>query len=382
MKVALLGFGTVGYGVYDILSKKDGFEIAYVLDLKKHDDISAKSVTDINEILNDSSVETVIELIGGLHPAYEFISAALESGKNVVTANKFVICEYYTELTALATKSGVALRYTAAVGGGIQWLVNLERMVKCDTVHSITGIINGTTNFILDKMHSAACDYNNALAEAQELGYAEADPTADTEGFDTLRKIVISASIANGASYSSDYADVLGISSVFSSDIKAAEDLGCVIRLLGSVVNSEKGTAVRVEPTFVSRDSMFAKVKQNLNYISVKSALAGVSGYFGPGAGRYPTAYTVVNDCIDIKNGVRHPYNTSCTEKKIDNGAVLQKYYIRTSLNDAWVVSVADSKLGDGVVTKEIPVITLHENIKRIKKSDPAAFAAAINLEV
>lgn len=382
MKVALLGFGTVGYGVYDILSKKGGYEVAYVLDLKKHDDITAKSVTDIAEILNDASVDTVVELIGGLHPAYEFISSAIKAGKNVITANKFVICEYYAELSALAKEHSVALRYTAAVGGGIQWLVNLERMVKNDTIHTITGIMNGTTNFILDRMHTEKCDYNDALREAQELGYAEADPTADTEGFDTLRKTVISASVAFGASYSPKDADVLGISTVFSSDIKAAEEMGCVIRLLGSISNSDGKTAARVEPTFVSRNSMFAKVQKNLNYISVTSELAGVSGYFGPGAGRYPTAYTVVNDCIDVAEGVKHSYNNSFDAKTIDNTSVKQKYYVRTSLSDEWLSSMTEKSVGDGIITKEITVCELHENIKRIKNSDPAVFAAAINLEV
>lgn len=378
MKVAILGFGTVGYGVYEILNSKKDIEVSYVLDLVSHDDISAKSVTDINEILNDASVDTVVELIGGLHPAYEFISASLRAKKNVVTANKFVICEYYTELTELARQNGVALRYTAAVGGGIQWLVNLERMIKCDKVKSIRGILNGTTNFILDMMHSENCDYNNALKEAQRLGYAEADPTADTEGLDALRKIVISSSIAFGKAFTPEDADVLGISNVFSSDIKAAESMDRVIRLIASVENNDKYTAIRVEPTFIKSDSVFASVSKNLNYISVESELAGTSGFFGAGAGRYPTAYTVVNDCIDVANGVKHPYNTKAEKGYTDNNCATAKYYIRTSIDDAWVNKNTEQKLMDGVLTGNISVGELHENIKRLKKSDPACFAAAL----
>ncbi len=377
MKVAILGFGTVGFGVYELLNNNENIEVAYVLDLKKHEGLSAQSVTDIGVILADDTVDTVIELIGGMNPAYDFIKAALSAGKNVISANKFVLCEHYKELTALANKNNVALRYTAAVGGGIQWLVNLERMLTTDTVSSITGIMNGTTNFILDQMHSTRCDYNNALKTAQELGYAEADPSADTEGLDALRKIILSANIAFSASLSSADADVLGISNIYSEDIAAAESIGCVCRLLTNAKKTGDSIAVWVEPSFVDAASSFGCVSKNLNYIMAQSKFAGSSGFFGQGAGRYPTAYTVANDCVDVANGVKHPYNPICNEAKIDNSITL-RYYIRTEINDEWLSSVADKPLGSGIITKPISVSELHKNIKRIRKSDLGCFAAAL----
>lgn len=378
MNVALLGFGTVGFGVYDILKNKDGVNVTYVLDLVKHEGLTAKSVTDINEILSDSSVDTVVELIGGMHPSVDFITASLKAGKNVITANKFVICEHYEELTTLARENKVALRYTAAVGGGIQWLVNLERMIRSDIPKKICGIMNGTTNYILDSMHTSGEDFNNALASAQKLGYAEADPSADIDGLDALRKIVISSNIAFSKQFNSEDVDVLGIRNVFSSDIKAAEEMGCVCRLLTNSEKTEKGISVWVEPSFVSDTSVFASVKQNLNYISAESEYAGISGYFGYGAGRYPTAYTVVNDILDVAAGKDTPYNTTAVPSTPDNSLVKEKYYIRTTANDEWLSSVTEGKLGNGIITKEISVSLLHSNIKRISMSDPACFAAAI----
>ncbi len=380
MKVAILGFGTVGYGVYELLNLNPEIEVAYVLDLKKHEGLTAESVTDFGIILADDTVDTVIELIGGMNPAYDFIKRALSAGKNVISANKFVLCEHYKELTSLADKNNVALRYTAAVGGGIQWLVNLERMLGTDSVTSITGIMNGTTNFILDRMHSERCDYNNALKTAQELGYAEADPTADTEGLDALRKIILSANIAFSASLSSEDADVCGISNIYSDDIAAAESIGCVCRLLTNARKTENGIAVWVEPSFVDAASSFGCVTKNLNYIMANSKFAGVSGFFGQGAGRYPTAYTVANDCIDVANGTKHPYNPVCNDAVIDNSVELC-YYIRTSISDDWVSNVSQSKLGNGIITKPIAVSELHKNIKRIRKSDLGCFAAAIRKE-
>ena len=179
MNIAVLGFGTVGYGVYELAAKTDNITVKYVLDLKKHEGITAKSVTDIGEILSDSSVDTVVELIGGHNPAYGFIVSALKSGKNVITANKLVICEHYEELTALAKENNVALRYTAAVGGGIPWLINLERTIKTSKVHKVRGIFNGTTNYILDAMHCNSTQFDVALKEAQKLGFAEADPSSE-----------------------------------------------------------------------------------------------------------------------------------------------------------------------------------------------------------
>ena len=188
MNIGLLGFGVVGGGVWELAAERDDICVKRVLLRSPKAGLPESAVTfDVNDILNDDTIDTVVEVMGGLHPAYEYVTAAMERGKHVVTANKALIAAYYTELTALAAKQGVALRCTAAVGGGIPWLVNLERVKRLDTVCAVGGIMNGTTNFIMDAMHKADVDFPAILKEAQALGYAEADPSADLDGDDIRR---------------------------------------------------------------------------------------------------------------------------------------------------------------------------------------------------
>lgn len=175
MKIALLGLGTVGYGAYEFLRDREDMQVACALSLVVPDGVTCPIAKDINEILNDPAIDTVIEVIGGLHPAYEWVKGALMAGKNVVTANKLLIAAHYAELVGIAAEKGVALRCTAAAGGGIPWLTSLSRCVAQEEVVSISGIMNGTTNFILDTMHTTGGSFEDALAEAQRLGYAEAN---------------------------------------------------------------------------------------------------------------------------------------------------------------------------------------------------------------
>ena len=379
MNIALLGFGTVGYGVYEISKGVDGLNISYVLDLKKHDDITAKSVTDISPILEDSSVDTVVELIGGLHPAYEFVSSALNAGKNVETANKFLICEYYEELNSLAKEKGVYLRYTASVGGGIPWLVNLQRIKRISPVKKICGIFNGTTNFILDGMHKNGSDFADMLKEAQRLGYAEADPSADIDALDTVRKIIISANIAFDCVFENSSADVFGIRNITFKDIKVAEKENKVCRLLASAVKTEKGYSVFTEPTFIDKSSPFASVGDSFNRISVDSVLEGETAFFGYGAGRYPTAYAVVNDLVDVSAGKCEPYSKAFEKMSADNSLTRNTYYIRTNKPDALPSDIIDRPMGEGVLTKPISVSKMHSLSKNIMKEDSGFFFAAVN---
>lgn len=382
MNVALLGFGTVGFGVYEILKNTKGINVSYVLDLVKHDDIEAKSVTDITPILEDKSVDTVIELIGGINPAKKFVVAALNAGKNVVTANKFLICENFKELSTLAAENNVLLRYTAAVGGGIPWLVNLSRLSRLSPPDKISGIFNGTTNYILDSMETEKAEFSEALKAAQDLGYAEADPSADIDGLDTLRKIVISSNIAFGGVFNSEEASLFGIRRIKKTDIEAAETLGAVCRLLGTAVKTEGGVSVYTEPAFIDKYSPFAAVKKNFNRISVSTPLDEDLGFFGAGAGRYPTAFTVVNDCLDLLSGNTAPYSDDFTERKIDNSLVSHRYYVRCNVPDEWLSSVSERVLGGGVITKEIEVSEMHKNSERLLKEDGELFFAEIQVGV
>ena len=375
MNVAILGFGTVGYGVYELTEKLDNVNVKYVLDLVKHDDISAKSVTDIKEILEDASVDTVVELIGGKHPAYDFIKASLEAGKNVITANKLVICEFYEELTKLAVSKGVALRYTAAVGGGIPWLTNLERTARISKVHKISGIFNGTTNYILDAMHTDGTAFADALKTAQKLGFAEANPSSDIDGLDTQRKIAISANIAFGVAINPEDVDVIGISKVSAKAISDFEAHGYIAKLIATTVNKDGKISAFVEPTLVAKSSDFANVPQNYNLIAYDADNVGHGSYMGFGAGRYPTAYTDTNDCIDVANGVKKTYNDTMDSVKPDNNAVSHCYYISAAtLPDVKI----NEKWNSGVVTEEMSVKEMHTLYKKMLESDPEAFVAGI----
>ena len=375
MNIAILGFGTVGYGVYELTEKLDNVNVKYVLDLVKHDDISAKSVTDIKEILEDPMVDTVVELIGGKHPAYDFIKASLEAGKNVITANKLVICEFYEELTRLAVSKRVALRYTAAVGGGIPWLTNLERTARISKIHKISGIFNGTTNYILDAMHTDGTAFADALKTAQKLGFAEANPSSDIDGLDTQRKIAISANIAFGVAINPEDVDVIGIGNVSAKAISDFETHGYIAKLIATTINKDGKISAYVEPTLVAKSSDFANVPQNYNLIAYDADNVGHGSYMGFGAGRYPTAYTVTNDCIDVANGLKKTYNDTMDSISLDNNAVCHSYYISaTTIPDVKVKEKWDS----GIITEEMSVKKMHTLYKELLETDPEAFIAGI----
>lgn len=378
MNVALLGFGTVGVGVYELLKNQKNINVKYVLDIKIHNDISAISTTDFNDILNDETVDTVVEVIGGLHPAYEFVSKSLSKGKNVISANKFLISTFYKELSSLATKNNVAFRYTAAVGGGIPWLVNLERVKRIAMVDAVYGIMNGTSNFILDSMHTGALSFETALCEAQKLGYAESDPSADIDGLDTLCKVVLSANIAFSKAVVKDEASVVGIRDISSADIDVCESLNCVCRLMAHANKNENSVSVYVEPEFVSNQKPEATVKQNLNMISFDAQYVGRESFYGFGAGRYPTAYTVVGDCVDIANGTNSLYNNVFEPTAVDNSACVHKYYVNTDFKDGWFENLKKEATSAGVITEPVSVKDMHDFVKRAKENNFKCFVAAV----
>ena len=200
MNIGLLGFGVVGRGVYEITEKRGDMQVKKVLCLEDIQLPDAQAVRDIRAITEDETIDTVVEAMGGLHPAFDFVKAAIEAGKNVVTSNKALVCTFYDELLPLVKEKGVFFRCTAAVGGGIGWLSELERARRIETVHHVGGIMNGTCNYILDSMTRLGLGYSEALKQAQALGYAEADPTTDVEGIDTWHKLIVSANIGFGVS--------------------------------------------------------------------------------------------------------------------------------------------------------------------------------------
>ena len=378
MNIALLGCGVVGGGVLEIAEKRADMSVKYVLVRRDKPELGEKAVKDINVILNDDEVDTVVEVMGGLSPAYEYVRAALRAGKNVVTANKHLVAHYYKELVELAEEHGAAFRCTPAVGGGIPWLVNLERVKRLDSVKSFCGIMNGTTNFILDAMHTNGSDFAEVLAEAQRLGYAEADPSADIDGLDIQRKAVITANVAFDACLCEADVPVFGIRSVSSADIAAADGRSRVCKMLAFGEKSTSGVSCYVEPCFVPAGELEAAVSTNRNVISFDTELTGKESFYGQGAGRYPTAYNAVADCVDIMNGVKSFYTRSFRSVPVDNGAAVHPYYVRFKGADDFLESVSVEDCGEGVITMPVPVSKMHDWAAKAKEADPELFIAGL----
>ena len=252
MNIGLLGFGVVGGGVWELAQENRALNVKKVLVRREAPSLGKAAVQDVEAILRDTDIDTVVEVLGGLHPAYEWICRALAAGKDVVTANKAVISAYYRELTALAHENGAALRCTAAVGGGIPWLVNLQRCRRVDTVTEVGGIMNGTTNFIMDAMARQGADFPAVLQRAQELGYAEADPSADIDGDDIRRKLTISANIAFDALLREEDIPAFGIRTVTGADVADFRAHGFTCKLLACAQRTETGVAAYVEPALVA----------------------------------------------------------------------------------------------------------------------------------
>ena len=378
MKIALLGCGVVGGGVLGICDKRSDLELKYVLVRRPRLELGGRAVTDIDTIINDKTVDTVVEVMGGLHPAFEYVTAAMRAGKNVVTANKHLVAHFYCELTQLARECGVAFRCTPAVGGGIPWLCNLERVLRLDEVTAFSGIMNGTTNFILDAMHTDGSDFDEVLKLAQSLGYAEADPSADIDGLDIQRKCIITANIAFGCCLLEEEVPVFGIRTVTAADINAAESMHRVCKMLAFGKKAGGKLSVYVEPSFVPCGELEAAVSENRNVISFETALTGKESFYGQGAGRCPTAYNAVADCLDIQSGVHGFYTDVMEPVKPDNCAEKHPYYVRFAGKDEWLDELTIAPCGDGVVTCDVSVSEMHTWAAKAKAADPALFVAGI----
>ena len=358
MKLAILGFGVVGGGVYQLANEKNGLTTKAILERRPSPERGSLTVTDFAKILEDPEIEIVAEAMGGLHPAFEYVSAAMKAGKHVVTSNKALVAAYYNELITLAKEHGVAFRCTAAVGGGIPWLVNLERVARMDAIKEIRGICNGTTNYILDVMTRERRGFDEVLAEAQILGYAEKDPTADIDGWDIRRKLVISANIAFGVSIKEENVPMAGIRHIKAEDIAAFTKHGLTCKMIASAKRSEGRLCASVEPTLLKAGDPEASVPLNFNRISLVAEALGPASFFGQGAGRYPTAVNVVEDCIDIRNGCRSFYADKADPCEID-GSALRAYYVRAA-KPADFADVKAGEMGAGILTKPMPVAEMH----------------------
>ena len=380
MKVALLGFGTVGVGVYGMLDGAYGLEQGPVLVRRGKDDSSFK-VTEIEKIVNDPSVGAVAEVMGGIEPAYSYVSAALAAGKHVVTSNKALVAAHGPELAELAEKKNVAFLFSAACGGGVPFLHNLALATESDKILSVGGILNGTTNYMLDAMQRRGMDYGDALKDAQRLGYAEADPTADVSGLDALRKIMLACAVA----YDQLPAEGLnneGIESLTAADVAHFKARGLTCRLLASGGLSDEGRVYAfVEPVLLPASAAECAVLDNFNLARYEGENSGAIILIGQGAGRWPTASAVVRDLSCILQGQRTMMQAGCPRVKADNSACSRVYYVRLPARFEDMLPLKEAER-DGdllrAVTEPMPVSAMHEAAAKLRQAGAEVFFAAM----
>ena len=310
MNIAVLGYGTVGSGVVEVLTTNretitkragEAIDVKYVLDLRDFpgDPIQEKIVHDYQVILDDPEIKIIVEVMGGVEPAYTFVKKALQVGKSVSTSNKELVAKHGAELLALANEKNVNFLFEASVGGGIPIIRPLNQSLTADEIDEITGILNGTTNYMLTKMDTAGADYDTVLKEAQDRGYAERHPEADVEGYDACRKIAILTSLAYGMQV--DYEDIHteGITHITETDFKYAKAMNMGIKLLGTSRREEGGLFALVAPMMIAHDHPLYSVNDVFNAILVKGNALGDVMFYGKGAGKLPTASAVVSDVVD-----------------------------------------------------------------------------------
>ena len=343
IQIAVLGYGTVGSGVVEVIetnkadiNKKAAqeLEIKYILDLRDFpgDPYESKVVHDYSLILNDPEIEIICETMGGTKPAYEFTKKALLSGKSVCTSNKELVAAHGPELIKIAKENHCNYLFEASVGGGIPIIRPLNYSLTAERIDGITGILNGTTNYILTKMDRDGADFEAVLKEAQEKGYAERNPEADVEGYDACRKIAILSSLMCGKNVSYEDIYTEGITKISSADFKYAKQMNKSIKLLALSRDSEEGFFAMVAPFLISREHPLYSVSDVFNAVYVHGNMLGDSMYYGRGAGKLPTASAVVSDVVDC---ARHQGKTIMCfwdEEKVDVADIRcakRKFFVR-----------------------------------------------------
>ena len=358
MKVAVLGFGTVGRGVYEMIEKSSFLETGPVLVLPKECDKDFM-VTSIDEIVNDKSVDAVVECMGGVETAFKFTSACLKSGKHLVTSNKALVAAKGLELRDIAKQHNALLLFSAACGGAIPVLHNISIAKNTDEIIQCGGILNGTTNFILSSILDGRFkSYDSALKEAQKLGYAEADPTADVSGMDTMRKVMLLSAVAF---------DKLPTDGIFNEGIEnidlCPKGYGTV-KLVGSCGIAGESVYAYVEPVICKKDSLYAAVNSNFNAAHYIGKNSGLITLMGQGAGRYPTASAVLRDLTDLCKNPYSMLSDKCSAVKADNSIIKHKYL------------VSDGEKAH--ITDAISVYEMHTNAKQMRSEGKKLFFAAI----
>ena len=364
MYVAVMGYGTVGSGVVEVFNKnhdsivrrstRDSLDLKYILDLRDFpgDPNADKFIKDFNIILNDADVKIVVETMGGLHPAFEFVSSLLKAGKSVVTSNKELVAAKGYELLTLAEENNVNFLFEASVGGGIPIIRPITQCLAANEIDEIAGILNGTTNFILTMMIEKNMTFADALKLAQDNGYAEKDPTADIEGHDPCRKICILASLCFGKHVYPDAVYTEGITKITLEDVAYVQNYGGVIKLLGRAKRMENGKiSALVSPAVVMHGSQLASVTDVFNAILVRGDAIGDVVFYGKGAGKLPTASAVVADVIDCAKHAdrKKAFGWGASEENyvVDYKTLETALYIRAEVSDkAAALAAVEAQLG------------------------------------
>lgn len=348
IKAAIMGYGTIGSGVLEVLqinqssiAKRvgDGIEVKYILDLRDFpgEPIQDKIVHDYKTIAEDEEVRIVVETMGGVEPAYTFVKTMLEAGKHVTTSNKALVAAKGAELIALAKEKNVNFMFEASVGGGIPIIRPLNSCLTADEIEEITGIVNGTTNYMMTKMSEEGSEFADVLKDAQEKGYAEKDPTADIEGYDACRKIAILTSLVCGQQVDFEDIHTEGITKITATDIKYAKAMGRAIKLLASSKKTEGGYVAMVAPYLLPKTHPLYSVNDVFNAIFVHGNVLGDAMFYGSGAGKLPTASAVVADVVEMAKNLDKNIPVEWSSKKlelVDYKKSSSQFFVRTEGTD------------------------------------------------
>ena len=354
IKIAILGYGTIGSGVVEVLNTNresiakragDEIEVKYILDLRDFpgDPMADKVVHDYDIIANDEEVQVVVEAMGGVEPAYTFVKRALMAGKNVATSNKALVAKHGAELLAIAKEKDINFLFEASVGGGIPIIRPLNSSLTADEIEEITGILNGTTNYMLSKMTFEGLEFDDVLKDAQSRGYAEADPTADIEGYDACRKIAILTSLVCGQQVDFEEIYTEGITKITATDIKYAKALGRIIKLLATSKKVGNSYYAMVAPFMLSQQHPLYSVNDVFNAIFVHGNVLGDAMFYGSGAGKLPTASAVVADIVDIAKHLHRNIMISWSSKKlelVDCKKASSRFFVRATDSEEEVKAI------------------------------------------
>lgn len=348
IKAAIMGYGTIGSGVMEVLdinragiAKRvgDGVEVKYVLDLRDFpgEPVQEKIVHDYKVIAEDEEVKIVVETMGGVEPAYTFVKAMLEAGKHVTTSNKALVAAKGAELIALAKEKNVNFMFEASVGGGIPIIRPLNSCLTADEIEEITGIVNGTTNYMMTKMTEEGSEFDEVLKDAQAKGYAEKDPTADIEGYDACRKIAILTSLVCGQQVDFEDIHTEGITKITATDIKYAKSMGRAIKLLASSKKTGEGYVAMVAPYLLPKTHPLYSVNDVFNAIFVHGNVLGDAMFYGSGAGKLPTASAVVADIVEMAKHLDQNIPVEWSSKKlelVDYKKSVNRFFVRVAGED------------------------------------------------